>query len=55
MMGSQRLRFLKEELQRLDAELMCHRGAETPYQQHLLRLRRECLMLMADEERTTDG
>lgn len=46
-----RLRFLRSELERIDAELAAHRGEPTVYQDWLLRQRRETVLQINDEEK----
>lgn len=52
---SQRIRYLRQELTRIDAELANQRDMESPYSLHLLRLRRETMFLIADAEEASRG
>lgn len=46
---------LKKRLDHIDAQLAKHRGAPSPEQADLLRLRQECLLEMKDAERAFWG
>ena len=41
---------VKKRLDKIDRQLMQHRGAASQQQEHLLRLRRECLLELRDAE-----
>lgn len=41
---------VKKRLDNIDRQLTRHRGPASPQQEHLLRLRRECLMELRDAE-----